>query len=521
MVPEGDVGTHGASRPPGTVGELRVSRWTPKTRRRAPGDAVIICLPTALAGKGTARQLEQAAATFVRAMGRRGIPFAYVGKPVDCAVAELRTPLAVIEPSQQGVRGIYRAATAAFESALGTLYERGSRRPVIVSMGYTAYGPEAIRRAIEALAESGSDMEAIVCLVDSTYPDTDILATDVDASGWPESRFFGPAYRSTASLRTLFFVTSAYGYDPALLNRRAPPGLDGVAVIAPPYSDRYVDHIERIASEGKDAGLGPVAELLPGFERQDIDSSTRGAPRFDHRGSEDFLIPIVGSDIWSADAVDSWMTSEQHHSCLAGTKAVVQALVGVAEQTGRTVRVPIDLAGADYIRDQRLPSVAVLPPAKASNGEIDGARVVLSAYRDLSQEQHARLLGAADVAVSRTGGQANSTVVLALARTPNVVVDMPACGYMQSELTSLAVRHEISADDSGQVVCEAKSRPLGWLAHWTWAPEQIQRQVVEALTSEAERDRRAGNAYQAYRDLNASTGGNLFRIVAHLTGAQV
>ncbi len=491
---------------PGTVGELRVPLWTPETWRRTAGDAVIICLPTALAGKGTARQLEQAAASFVREMGRREIPFAYVGKPVDCAVAELRTPLAVIEPSEQGVRGIYRAATTAFESAFRALYDRGSRRPVIVSMGYTAYGPEAVRGALEALAESGSAMEAVVCMVDSTYPDTDALATDVDASGWPESRFFGPAYRSTASLRTLFFVTSAYSYDPALLNRRAPRGLDGVAVIAPPYSDEYVGRIERIAGEGRDTGLGSVAELLPGF------------PRRGTGGGSDLLIPIVGSDIWSPDAVGSWMTSEQHHSCLVGTRSIVQALVGVAEQTGRTVRVPIDVAGADYIRDQRLPSVAVLP-AKPSNGEIDGARVVLSAYRDLSQEQHTRMLGAADVAVSRTGGQANSTVVLALARTPNVVVDMPACGYMQSELTSLAVGHEISVDDSGQVACEAKSRPLGWLAHWAWAPEQIQRQIVEAVTSEAERDQRASDACQAYRDLSVSAGGNLFRIVAHLTGA--
>ncbi len=483
---------------PETVGRLKVPRWTPETWHRTPGDSVIICLPTALAGKGTERQLEQAAATFVRRLGGEGMPFAYVGAPVDCKLAELEAPLATIKPFEKGVPGIYRAVTAAFENAFKTLYDRGSRRPVVVSMGYTAYGPEAIRRAIEALAESGCHMEAIVCLVDSTYPDTDTLETRTDAAGWPESRFFGPAYRSTTAVRTLFFVTSAYGYDPALLNRRAPGGLDGVAVIAPPYSDEYVDRIERAANEGKQTGLGPVAEFLPGFHR---------------RGSEDLLIPIVGSDIWSPDAVGAWMTSQQHDSCLAGTRVIVEALVGVAEQAGSTVWVPIDVAGADYMRELKLPSVVVLP-----NGETGDARVVLSAYRDLCQEHHARLLGAADVAVSRTGGQANSTVVLALARTPNVVVDMPACGYMQSEQSSSAMTHEISVDDSGRVVYEQKPRPLGWLAHWTWSPERIQQQIADALLSEEQRRERPRNANRAYRELSGSRGGNLFRIVEHLLG---
>lgn len=485
---------------PDEVGVPSVARFDPLAWRQEPVEAVLLTLPTALAGKGTARQLTEAAAYLSRRLEASDVPFAYVGRPVEDGGSELQKPWREVAPYEPGVPGIYRATARAFREAFEALHARDVRRVAVLCMGYTGYGPEAIKRSLAELARGGRRMEAVVCLADSAYPDTDVLDRETDAQGWPISRFYGPAYRSVPGAQILFFLTSAYPYDPAVLNRRVPPGIVSAGVIVPPYSDEYVERIETAGREGREEGLGEVASRLPGLEARDDD---------------DLLIPIVGSDIWSTSAIGAWMSAPQHDSCLKGTAAIVRALVTAGDRLGKRIWVPIDVAGADYLREEKLPGVTVLLPGEVARG---AARVFVSPYRDLSQRDHARLLGASDLAISRTGGQANSTVVLALARTPNLVLDMPACGYMQSELTSLAVRYDVEVDAEGRVRCRRKDAPLGWLARWDWAPERIAEEILDALGAEDERARRCDAAYRAYEALRRSEAGNLFRIVERLAG---
>ncbi len=482
------------------VGPIEAPHWRPDSADREPVEAVLLCLPTPLAGKGTARQLSEAYAVLEPEIEAAGLSLAYVGPTVP-GDAKLSAPLAEVEPAPGEVETTYRRVHGAVESAFEVLWGRGIRRVAVLSMGYTSYGPEAVRRALAGRSRARR-MEAVVCVIDSSYPDVAALEGAVADGRWPESRFYGPAYRSEDGYETAFLLTSAYRYDPVILNRRAPAGLSGVAVISPPYSDAYVRRLERLGAEGKSLGGAAFADLIPGMA---------------FFADGDLLVPLVASDIWSTSAVGRWMTAEQHASCLVGTRRLVEALVMVSDRLGRRVWVPMDLAGAELVRGLDLAGVAVR--AGGDGGRPGGEQVVVCGYRDLSQDDHARLLGAAQLAVSRTGGQANASVVLALAKTPNLVVDLPACGYMQSELTSLAVSHDLSVDGAGRVTARARARPLGAVGHWSWPSGRLRDLILGPVESAELAAGLAESSFEEYLELRGRTAHSLPGIVRHLTGA--
>ena len=488
--------------PLSTVGPPRVPRLGAWPRNRPRIDAVVLCHPVALAGQGTSRQLQEAWLGLTRRFAGTPVHVAYVGAPVPANTIGLADPLAPVEPVDTGeVPGRFRAATAALTRALRALREAGARHVAVVCAGYTAYGPEAVKRALDSLSTGGAAMKACVFLVDSAYPDTDARDARRDRSGWPRGRFFAPAYESTAAARTAFLLTSAYAYDPWLLNERAPEGLGGVGVISPPYTDSYLRWLEATARRARIDGGADLYGALPGFAR---------------RRSDDLLVPLVASDVWSPSAVGAWMTRKQHESCRSGTESLIRTLVRISERLGRRIWVPIDVAGAEFVSGLNLPGVAVLRTREQR--EDAESKVLLPAYRGLSQADHATLLAAARLAVSRTGGQANATAVLAVARTPNFVLDMPACGYMQSELTSLAIARELRVSADGAVRNVARSAPLGWLAHWKQAPQEVEGLLWEALTVDAERARRANAAYDAFHSLRRAPGGTLVDVLADAAG---
>jgi hypothetical protein len=400
--------------------------------------------------------------------------------------------------SSGSVPGTYRQVTAAFTAVFSRVAEKRLQRVAVVCMGYTAFGPESVKRALEAhqrqTGDSGPESVSVL-VIDSAYPDTDRQEVELDADGWPKSRFYSPGFRSDGRVKIFFLLTSSYLYDPGLLNARAPRGLAGVSVVAPPYTDSYLSELTSDGERGRRDGLGATARQLPGMA---------------HFRKSDRLVPLVSSDIWSYSAVDVWMTREEHWSCLQGTESILRALVRTAGRLDRRIWVPVDTAGADFARGLGIAGLVVV----SSLNEIDPtARVVLSPYRGLSQKNHSRLLGAADVAISRTGGQANATCVLALSMTPNVVVDMPAMGYMQSELTSVFMTHDVGVFSSGEVCCQRLQSALAWRARWDWSEEVLASLFETALTDVEERRRRARRAYDAFFELKRSPRGNVFSIL--------
>jgi hypothetical protein len=288
-------------------------------------------------------------------------------------------------------------------------------------------------------------------------------------------------------------LTSAYRYDPAILTARA-PAVNWVGLIAPPYAEGYIDALRNAGAKRRAGGTGELPDILP-----ELCSCRSG----------DLLIPFVSSDIWSLTAIDAWMTRDQYQTVLTGTTTVLRGLQLVARRQRCRVFVPID-AAVLQILDRRFDDILLA----SSRGYPGGVRLV--PYESLSQADHARLLGTADLAVTRTGAQANAFAVLSLVKTPSVVMDLPAAGYMQSELTSAAVESRISVSGDGVVRVVPRERPVAWFTRWTWPASMFAEVINRILEDATESARRAEAAQNAFLELFNSADGNLFAILDRL-----
>lgn len=509
------MGADNASEPPRTAASSLPHRsphrapyrsvppWRTRDHARPPVDAVVMCLPRPLAGLGTSRHLAQIAAG-LEALPESGPQRVYVGPPQDAegpGAHRLREPFVPVGPADS-TPAAYRVVTRALEQAFERLVHRGCRRVCVLSMGYTALGPEGVARARDRLRERTGDPapHALVCVVDSAWPDTDEPDHRLDGNGWPLGRFYTPAYESRPGVSVAFFLTSAYGFDPVCLGERMPRGLCGVSVITPPYHESYHRFLRQTAEYARQEGLAVLHPDLPPL-------------RLFREG--DRLVPLVSSDIWDPQDTRDWMTPDEYETVTRGTRVLLEALVTEARRRRCRIFVPIDRAGDDFARNARIEGVA-------TGGRVpDGAPVITVPYRGLSQAAHTRLLALSDLALSRTGGQANATAVLSLVRTPNLVMDLPARGYMQSEITSRCMVDgpvPDPADAPTSVRFEPLAEPLGWRVHWSWSPQRVAETLREALDGDVERRRRARAAEQAFLSLHRDPHGNLLRIVADLSG---
>jgi hypothetical protein len=454
-------------------------------------DAVLVSAPKPLAGLGTSSQLVGVCDGLRRLARSNACRIGYVGPPLAGADPLLAAPFIAMEPTGS-TQEIYRRCESAFTAAFTLLANAGCRRIVLACMGYTAFGPEAAKRAFRRVRSA--DLEQLLLLiVDSAFPDRDEPEVGIGRAGYPLGRFHEAAYAPDPGVRTAFLLTSAYRYDPAILTARA-PAVSWVGLIAPPYTEGYIDALRNAGAKRRAGGTGELPDILP-----ELCSYRAG----------DLLIPFVSSDIWSPTAIDAWMTRDQYQTVLTGTTTVLRGLQLVARRQGCRVFVPID-AAVLQILDRRFDDILLA----SSRGYPGGVRLV--PYESLSQADHARLLGTADLAVTRTGAQANAFAVLSLVKTPSVVMDLPAAGYMQSELASAAVESRISISGDGVVRAVARERPTAWFTRWTWPASMFAEVINRILEDATESARRAEAARKAFLELFNSADGNLFAILERL-----
>lgn len=453
--------------------------WPSGAFPNASCDAVIVVLPKPLAGFGTDRQLR----CLVDGLVAAGVDLHYVGGPIANGPTVLQDPLSRIKPTTD-VSSTYEACANALTDAFRRLADSGCRHPLVLSMGYTSFGPAGARRAWREAQSHGIEAASVI-LVDSAFPDG--MSDETDSSGAPATRFFTPEYRSEPGFDTYFALTSAYNYDPRVLAARL-PDVRSVQVVAPPYHDAYISDLEAAAERGRTRRFAAVPSL----------------PLLAALNTSDVVIPIVSSDIWTASAVGLWMREPEYRTVLSGTSLILRALARVAESLSGRIIVPVDrsILGAELDMDVRL---------LAANSPTTG--LFLLPYSDLSQAEHTAMLAASHAALSRTGGQANAFVVGAVAGTPILVVDLPACGYMQAEMTSTFVTHDVDIDDTGRVRSRPASDPLGYLARWDDQPDQLADLVERILRDPTEGKRRAAAARSAFESLRLDPTGNLFALV--------
>ncbi len=443
-------------------------------------DAVVLFLPRPLAGLGTTRHLAGLAA----GLQESGVRTVYVGPASTDGPSLLANPVVDV-PVVGDTTSTYTVCAEAMDTALRQLAANGVQQPLIVTLGYTAFGPDAVRRAMPMARRSGIRRVTVV-LVDSAFPDTDAMDTDVDDDGWPLGRFYRDSYRGMPDLTVLFALTSAYSFEPRVLAARCPP-VSGVGVIAPPYRQEYIDSLQETTADATSAIYGLWPEV-------------------GQRRRSDVVIPLVSSDIWSPDSVGAFMTAEQYETVLMGTETIVRGLGLIARRRGGRVLLPVDESARWFLEGKLGQS---LSDVNADTG------VIPLYYSDLDQAVHAQMLASSDLAVSRTGGQANASVVLALCGTPSVIIDMPARGYMQAELSSMGVEWIVDVDQAGLVTASRRPSPLGWFGQWSMSDEEVA-DIVRAALAE-DRSVRPSRSARAFEELRSSPSGNLFSLIAAAT----
>ena len=96
-------------------------------------------------------------------------------------------------------------------------------------------------------------------------------------------------------------------------------------------------------------------------------------------------------------------------------------------------------------------------------------------------------------------------------------MDMPARGYMQSELTSFFTTHEIHTLEDGALEARPLAQPLGWWTRWDTSATHVRDLLREPRALRGEREARADAARRAYTDLLAAPWGNFLHIVDVMT----
>lgn len=489
--------------PPTNVGRLRVQGWSPAQWDEPEIQAVLLCASTVSLYPSISRKIEQTYDGFQNIFKDSSVFFGYVGTPINESHKGLAKPFVSVEPTLGNPGEIYRKTADAFVQVFEEFKNWNIQHIAVFSMGNAAYCPEAIKRAIEIHSTGSTIRKVSVFLLDEKYPNIGPDGFSLDADGWPQDPYYGRAYNASERISTYFLLTCSYPYNPTLLNESAPEHLSGTAVVTQPYPDSYIPEFEPSDENNHPGNLEHLKKsilTLDGFSTGDL------------------LVPFIGSDIWSPEALRFRMTEEQRKSCHVGTTKIIQTLLEISKKTRRRVWMPITMAGATFIKKLPFNNLQVrrqpddtLPPKSS---------VIVCGYEPIFQDDYIQLLGAADCTINRKGGQTESSTILTLLEKPNVVITLPENGYNQEELISMAMTLEFSVDPDGNVNFAQKLQPPGWTVQWTQSVEQIQRTLWQALFLEKDRKRRTNAALWAFRSMRNSNEEDIFSIARFITGLE-
>jgi hypothetical protein len=421
------------------------SELAPSDKR---AEVLLRIVPVALAGGGSVTQSIQIDEWLAMLSEQHGVPVRRIGVAglgggfVDEQITGVRYPLDRAIAPGASVAEIYNNVGVAVRAELEHLYATGVRHFAAICCGYTSYGVFALRQAVDALNATHPDdqMTGNVVVQDSSFPDTDALSHELDGRGYPMTRFHGPAYRSTPALRVVFTLNGAVPFE-IRLSKRCPRGCTPIMATFP-YTPRYLASWRRTTARSKVRARARLVGALPGWERV---------------AARDWVVPLLASGgCWDASSIGKWMTQEQFNTMTQGTLAIAQALRQVGTRGARRVVLPVTTSGADFLQQQ------------AGIGSVqdcgdDHYGVVVAPFEVLPQGSYMDLILGADLVINRAV-QANSFAETLLARQPQLVMTIPAAGYMDAELMAQGlprglVRYDQSPDAIGEEIYRVLTRP--------------------------------------------------------------
>ena len=326
-----------------------------------------------------------------------------------------RQPDVYIEfPEQAGIEDNYEAIETAVDIQLTELTQRGYSKFKIISRGYAAYGPQAVKSAVKDLNTSGIACEATVWVVDSSFPDIDSL--DENTSG----RFYSEAYFSDEYTRVVMAINNGLVVpDYEVFPRRF--GMEVIAV-GQPMSEQYRSML--LERRGRDRKIKRESSLK-------ILEEVNGAIPQEF-WDDGLMIPIIANDVVfasesagldedlkSIEGKKGWMTKKEFLQASSRLVEVVWALSQIAETEDKRIIIPLTPAAKEIIeRDLKQLSDCIL---------------VVSAPPLMEEFKYLDYLLGVDLAISRST-QAVTTIQLTMMGVPTVICPMPGNSYMDSYL---------------------------------------------------------------------------------------
>jgi hypothetical protein len=206
----------------------------------------------------------------------------------------------------------------------------------------------------------------------------------------------------------------------------------------------------------------------------------------------DYIIPLIASGgCWEKASVGKWMTPEQFLTVEQGTLTLTNALRIVSEQTGKRIFMPLIRQGADFVLSKQLPNVSSTEqePSDYRTG------VIILPYDTLPQPSFIDLITASDLVVHRTV-QTNSFAETIFAQVPQVIMTIPAAGYMEAEL-----------------MAESMSRGL---IRYNQDPQEIATELYRILTDPEYQKNLLTNLWETFSNMYSNPESNFGAVLARV-----
>lgn len=258
---------------------------------------------------------------------------------------------------------------------------------VIYSFGYTSFMAYGFRKHIK-------EGRTVFVWGDCSPPDTDDMGTDLS------SRFYGPAYEGTHGI--------LYGWHEAMpakrwirmgiLKDRIPENLASYHLTMLPFSQEYVRKLTGYRGYTREKARSLLTETSM-FLPETLEENR-------------MLAVLCSSDIWSGDAVDKWITPNQHWGVVKDTKGIFADLEKIGEALEERIGLFTHPAALQVRNsyDSGLKSLKIIPNI-------------------LPRTEYRALLRAADLVITRASHSVTSAECAAMG-IAQIIVPMPRYGYM-------------------------------------------------------------------------------------------
>ncbi len=317
-------------------------------------------------------------------------------------------------PEEIDVQGRYDLIKGYVAEAFALMMAEGYDTFVVLSRGYTAYGPQAVKECMKELNANGAECKAKVYILDSSFPDVDEL--DEDTSG----RFYKGAYQSDENTEVIMMLNNGL----VIPNYEEFPRRFGMEVIAvnQPFDKYYRRDLLDLRKMDRAQARQEAMQILDEVPGNNIPEDFK---------RDGVIVSVIANDgvfqpqnagldeNYQPNGKSGWMKPEEFLQSVTRIKELVGALSSVAEAENRKIIVPLTETAWGII--------------KRELGELSKNLLIVNVLPIGPEKTYLKWLKGCDLAICRST-QAVTTIQAATMGVPVVICPMPGGKYMDSYL---------------------------------------------------------------------------------------